>query len=106
METIEPSDHTPPVFEVVAPLSDPMNTSWGGIIGAWEITTTGGPTASPHGARHRDDDVELAHAHGQWRRTFYRRDGASPVQRYQLGHVTQWDHILLSQSAGIRPKRQ
>src|SRR5580658_2718913 len=32
IETIDPSDHTPPVFEVVAPLSEPMNTSLDEVI--------------------------------------------------------------------------
>src|SRR5208282_532568 len=52
IEIIEPSAHTPPVFEVVAPLSVPMNTSlfelifWGG-----EITTSRAATARPQGGR-------------------------------------------------------
>jgi hypothetical protein len=32
METIEPSAQTPPVFEVVAPLSEPMNTGFGDFM--------------------------------------------------------------------------
>ena len=35
MDTIEPSAQTPPVFDVVAPLSVPMNTSLFELISGW-----------------------------------------------------------------------
>jgi hypothetical protein len=32
IDTMDPSAQTPPVFEVVAPLSDPMNTCLGEVM--------------------------------------------------------------------------
>jgi hypothetical protein len=32
VEMMEPSAHTPPVFDVVAPLSVPINTPWIALI--------------------------------------------------------------------------
>src|SRR5580698_467171 len=48
IETMEPSAQTPPVFDVVAPLSDPMNTCLVEVIQGWyEIRTPCRPTARP-----------------------------------------------------------